>query len=119
MVNVGMNHSSAVMRASYGVLQTSTEAKILMEMLMQEAIELSNVFGVNLTSQDIEEWYKCIGSLSPYGKTSMLQDIEAGRKTEIDIFGKKIIELGRIHEIPTPVNHAIVQIIQVLEHYGK
>lgn len=45
----------------------------------------------------------------------MLQDVEAGRKTEIEIFAGKVVELAEKYGIPTPVNHAIWHIIQVLE----
>lgn len=115
MINVGMNQASAVMRAPYGVFQKSPEARDLMNALMKEVIALANVMDVNLTNRDIEEWYKFLDVLSPQGKTSMLQDIEAGRKTEVEIFGEKVVELGKIHGVPTPVNQTVFQIIKVLE----
>jgi 2-dehydropantoate 2-reductase len=115
MINVGMNQASAVMRAPYGVFQTSPEARALNEALMREVIALAGVVGVNLVEQDVEDWYTVLQTLSPQGKTSMLQDIEAGRKTEVEIFGGKVVELGRTHGVPTPVNQTVVQIIRVLE----
>lgn len=115
MINVGMNQASAVMRAPYGVFQTSLEARGLMESLMKEVIAVANIMDVDLTNQDVEEWYSFLKILSPQGKTSMLQDIEAGRKTEIEIFGEKVVELGKAHGVPTPVNQAVSQIIRVLE----
>jgi 2-dehydropantoate 2-reductase len=115
MVNVGMNQTSAAMRAPYGVFQTSPDAQALMETAMQEVIQLAACVGVNLTEQDIADWYSFLNSLSPHGKTSMLQDIEAGRKTEIEIFAQKVVDLGKIHGIPTPVNQTLLQIIRVLE----
>ncbi len=118
MVNVGMNQASAVMQAPYGVFQTSPEAQGLMEALMKEVIALTDVMDVNLTNQDIEEWYSFLNVLSPQGKTSMLQDIEAGRKTEIEIFGGKVIELGKTHGVATPVNQTLLQIIRVLEQHS-
>jgi 2-dehydropantoate 2-reductase len=117
MVNVGMNQASAVMRAPYGVFQTSPEARSLMESLMQEVVELAQASDVNLKNQDINDWYPVLDTLSPTGRTSMLQDIEAGRKTEVEMFGGKVVELGKILDIPTPFNQALVQIIQVLEQY--
>ena len=115
MINVGMNQASAVMQAPYGVFQKSPEAQGLMEALMKEVIALTDVMDVNLTNRDIEEWYPFLNVLSPQGKTSMLQDIEAGRKTEVEIFGGKVVELGKAHGVPTPVNQTLLQIIRVLE----
>lgn len=115
MINVGMNQSSAVMRAPYGVFHNDTNAQKLMESLMREVIALAAVQGINLTERDIAEWYPFLHGLSPQGKTSMLQDIESGRKTEVDIFGGKVVALGKTHNIPTPVNETFVRIIHVLE----
>ena len=115
MVNVGMNQASAVMRAPYGIFQTSPAAQRLMEALMQEVIELAGAQGIDLTGQDLADWYAILKRLSPDGKTSMLQDIEAGVKTEVEMFGVKAIQMGEEHNIPTPFNQAVVSIIQVLE----
>jgi 2-dehydropantoate 2-reductase len=45
----------------------------------------------------------------------MLQDIEAGRATEVDIFAGKVIDLGNTYGIPTPVNEILYHAIKVLE----
>jgi 2-dehydropantoate 2-reductase len=119
MINVGMNQASAVMKAPYGFFQTSPDARGLMEALMKEVIALTDVMGVNLTNRDIEEWYQFLNVLSPQGKTSMLQDIEAGRKTEVEIFGGKVFELGNIHGVKTPVNQTVLQIIRLLEQHPE
>jgi 2-dehydropantoate 2-reductase len=115
MVNVGTNQASAVMRAPYGVFQASPQAQALMEALMREVLTLAEAAGVNLVDQDVDDWYTFLHTLSPQGKTSMLQDMEAGRKTEVEIFGGKAVELGRTYGIPTPVNQTVLHIIQVLE----
>ena len=45
--------------------------------------------------QDLHDWYAVLNTLSSKGKTSMLQDIEAGRKTEVEIFAGKVVDLGK------------------------
>lgn len=117
MVNVGINQASAVMRAPYGIFQSSPDARALMDTLMREVIVLAQRVGVNLVEQDIDHWHAVLKTLSPKGKTSMLQDIEAGRKTEIEIFAGKAVELGKSYGIPTPVNQTVLSIINVLEQY--
>lgn len=115
MVNVGVNQASAVTQTPYGFFQTDPDAQGLMEALMQEVVTLAKAMGIHLTDQDIRDWYPVLNMLSPQGKTSMLQDIEAKRKTEVEVFSGKVIELGRACGIPTPVNQTIYQIIRVLE----
>ena len=117
MVNVGINQASAVMRAPYGVFQSSPEARALVDTLMQEVIVLAGLIGVNLVEKDLDDWNAVLNSISPKGKTSMLQDIEAGRKTEVDVFGGKVVELGKKYNVPTPVSQTLLSIIHVLEQY--
>jgi 2-dehydropantoate 2-reductase len=45
----------------------------------------------------------------------MLQDIEARRKTEIEMFAGKVIELGKEYGISTPVNQTLYRVIKVIE----
>jgi 2-dehydropantoate 2-reductase len=118
MVNVGMNQASAVMRIPYGGFQRFPQAQAVMEVLMREVIALAQVLGVDLQPRDVDDWYPVMATLSAEGKTSMLQDIEAGRKTEVEMFAGKVIELGRQHGVPTPANQLILDIIQVLERAG-
>jgi 2-dehydropantoate 2-reductase len=115
MINVGINQASAVMRAPYGAFQFSEDAQALMEAMMREVIALAEAAEVNLVENDIAEWYNVLNTLSPVGKTSMLQDILAGRKTEVDIFAGKVVALGERYGIPVPVNKMVLHIIRVLE----
>ncbi len=115
MINVGINQASAALRGPYGVFQTSIEAQQLMEASMREVITLARALAIDLSDQDIEKWYKVLASLSPTGKTSMLQDVEAGRKTEVEMLAGKIIELGRRHGVPTPVNEQLMDTIKKIE----
>ena len=115
MINAGINQASAVLRAPYGVFHVSQDARNLMEALMREVIELAGVVGIDLVEEDLQKWYGFLMQLSPEGKSSMLQDVEASRKTEVEIFSAKICELGRKHGVATPVNRTVLQIINVME----
>jgi 2-dehydropantoate 2-reductase len=109
MINVGVNQVSAVLRATYAVLQSSSEARELMDSAMLEVIAIARPLHVNLSKEDIGEWYKVLGTLSPTGKSSMLQDVEAGRPTEVEMLAGTVIELGNRHGVPTPVNQKLYE----------
>lgn len=115
MINVGINQTSAVLNAPYGVFQTSQEARELMDSAMREVIAIAAAAKIHIYDEDIENWYSFLSQLSPQGKTSMLQDVEAKRKTEVEMFAGKMIELGKIYAIPTPVNQTLFRIIKVIE----
>lgn len=119
MMNVGINQTSAILRAPYGTFQNIGEARELLEMASREVIALSVKAGVNLNEDDLQNAVKIIDSLGPEGKPSMLQDVEAGRKTEVEIFAGTVIELGRAYGMETPVNQILWRMIRTLERgYG-
>ena len=47
----------------------------------------------------------------------MLQDVEAGRKTEVDMFAGTVIELGKKHGISTPYNKILREMIGIIEEH--
>jgi aldehyde:ferredoxin oxidoreductase len=63
----------------------------------------------------------CIDYIKSAGhhKPSMLQDIEAGRRTEVDFINGKIAEYGAQAEVPTPYNTMIRGLVKALESKGK
>ena len=119
MINVGVNQASAVLGATYGMFRRSPDACALKESLMWEAIALAAAHRVELGQQDIDNWYDVLETVAPEGKTSMLQDIEAGRKTEVEIFAGTAVRLGREKGIPTPVNQSVLNIIRFKEQQAK
>lgn len=119
MINVGINQASATLRSPYGVFQASADAQALMMLLMQEVVALAGKIAVDLSQKDLDEWFTVLATLSPDGKTSMLQDIEAGRKTEVEIFAGKVVAMGKEYGVPTPVNQTIFHIIKAMEERGS
>ena len=88
----------------------------------QESFEKS--YGINLTNyyfneKELENLEKdSLGFLQKMcdeGKTSMLQDVLAGRKTEVEIFAGEIIRLGKLYEILTPCNQVLYDLIKIVE----
>jgi len=48
-------------------------------------------------------------------KASMLQDVEAHRATEVDYLNGGIVRFGREHDVPTPLNEAILALVKGVE----
>ena len=115
MINVGTNQVAAVLRAPFAILQTSQEARELMESAMREVMEVAEAKNVQLSQADLDNWFAVLSGLSPEGRPSMLQDVEAKRKTEVEMFAGKMIQLGKALHIPVPVNKAFFRIIRVIE----
>lgn len=114
-MNVGINQTSAILKAPYGIFQKHKEARELMQMACREVVQISEKAGIGLTEESIARYFSIVNTLSPEGKTSMLQDVDAGRKTEVEIFAGTVIDLGIKYGIPTPVNDMMYRMIRVIE----
>ena len=115
MMNVGVNQMSAIMRAPYSVFQQVETARETVRIACREVIQIAGQEGVNLAEADIEAALAVIDRLSPDKKTSMLQDIDAHRKTEVEIFAGEILQLGQNYSVPTPINTMLLKMIQTIE----
>src|SRR5690606_10372997 len=112
---VGVNQVSAVLRAPYGVFQQVKEVRALTAMACREVIQIAGRIGINLTEDDIAGCLRVIDGLAPEGKTSMLQDVEAGRKTEVESFAGAVVALGEKYGVATPVNTCLKLMISAIE----
>ena len=102
MLNVCANPITALFRMSFGEMLNNTAIMTLAVKIMKEVQAIAKAEGINNTEIMIEETLANLKAMAPNGRTSMLQDVEAGRKTEIDIFAGDIVRLGKKHNIQTP-----------------
>ncbi|MDR1933328.1 MAG: 2-dehydropantoate 2-reductase [Spirochaetales bacterium] len=120
MVNVGVNQVSAVLRLSYGAFKRLSppgipEARELLESAMAEVIAIAAAEGISLGQADIAGWYETVEALGDKGYTSMCQDVLAGRKTEVEMFARVVMEYGKKHGVPTPVNEILYRELRAIE----
>lgn len=115
MANVAANQASAVLRMTYGELKASPHAKRLLRDTAMEVIPVAEACGVRLKDSDLDNMFHVLAHLPIDGKTSMLQDVEAGRKTEVETFSGTVLSLGRRHGKPTPTNQVFFDLVTALE----
>jgi 2-dehydropantoate 2-reductase len=115
MLNVGVNQTVAVYKSNYGEVQREGEARETLIAAMREVITLSEYEGINLTEADLNYWLNVLATLSPEGKPSMAQDLEARRYSEVDLFAGAVLEMGEKHRVPTPINKKLYEVIKSIE----
>lgn len=115
MMNVGLNQWSAVLRAPYGVFQKNVIARDLVRETMEEVVALGAKLGVAISAADIDSLFAILDTLGAEGKTSMLQDVEAHRKTEVDAFAKVVVDEASRLGIPVPANAMLSRMISCIE----
>lgn len=115
MFNVGINQTSAVLRATYKVYQENEEAEDFLRMAMNEVLVLSRKTGINLKPEDIDAYVSLVKRQSPASKTSMLQDVEGKRKTEVEMLAGTVCQLGEQFGVETPINRVLFDMIRTIE----
>jgi 2-dehydropantoate 2-reductase len=110
--NLTFNPISALTRATLEDLCRFPQTRALATAMMQEAQAVGEGFGIRFRLS-IEKRIAGAESIGAH-KTSMLQDIEHGRATEIDALLGSVIELARLVNVPTPHLDAIYAVTKLL-----
>ncbi len=66
-----------------------------------------------------DAWFRCIAgrllAIDPLARSSMWEDLEAGRPTEVDVINGEIVRLAAQHGLPAPVNARLVELTHAAE----
>ncbi|HPZ15840.1 MAG TPA: ketopantoate reductase family protein [Sphaerochaeta sp.] len=113
MLNTAYNTISALLGATYRELDKDAVWR-LAKAVSAEVQAVAKREGVILPDSLVEENHQIVISLGE-GKTSMAQDMEAGRVTENAWFCGTVIKLGLKHAIPTPVASTLSALVEARE----
>ena len=114
MLNVAANQTTAILRMNFGEMLENDKCMDFAINIMKEVQAIAKAEGVKNSETMIDETIKHLHTMIPEGKTSMLQDVEAGRKTEVAMFAGTIIKMGKELGIPTPYNKVIKDMIEII-----
>ena len=109
VLNVGINQTQAFFQADYGKVQHSPEMLRMVWDLMEEAVAVGKACGVALGDEVIDSAMMVVCKMPPQVKTSMLQDVEAGRETEVDAFAGTVCRLAEKYNIEVPKNRLVLE----------
>ena len=114
LLNVTCNTLSAICRLPYSGFK-SPVMQDLVRTVGAEVIAVAKQEGVALTADMLESIITMVSGLDAKGKTSMLQDMEARRKTENPWFCGTVVQLGKKHGIPTSACALLEQLVEAAE----
>lgn len=119
MCNVGENMTCALLGIPFGAYGKSEAANQIRMAAMKEVQAVAAAKGITLTDEQMEKQLETILRI-PFGnKPSTLQDLEAKRKTEVEMFAGSMVKMGRELGIATPVCWMFLQGIKVLEEKNE
>lgn len=121
--NSALNPLGALLGVTYGKLANTEYTRDIMNQIIREVFAVARAKGVQLpwNSPDpyINEFYGRLVPATAGHRPSMLQDLEAGRRTEITALNGRIVEYGRDFGIATPVNELITSLIKAKEQLAR
>lgn len=111
-LNVCNNLPQAVLGAGVGCYRDSVHMKAISDGLRQELEAIAAAKNIDISKAD--ESSSRGSAVPPSARYSTLQDLDAGRHTEIDMFSGALILMGKELGIPTPYNEYTYHIIKAL-----
>ena len=114
--NAAVNPVSALVGITNGELLAHLASRIV-DRAAKEAARVASAEGVPIDDEEAVMLWRKMAELTASNRSSMLQDVQRGRPTEIDWINGEIVRRGRQHSVPTPVNEALLQLLEVVEAY--
>ena len=112
--NATFNPVSALTRATLGQLLADPRTRGLISNLMLEVAAVAEANGVPL-EVSVERRLQGAAQAAEH-RTSMLQDVEAGRRLEVDALVGSVVELGGQLGVPTPALEVVYGLVRQLDH---
>ena len=101
---VPLSGLNALTRLPLGKWRDDPDLSALFEAALRETTAVGLAEGVGLPPDCIDRTVALMRSMPAHHMTSMGNDVIRGNRLELPWFAGKVIELGRRHDIPTPVN---------------
>jgi 2-dehydropantoate 2-reductase len=116
LINVATGALCGITKLPYGDLYQVAEIRDCAYEAILEGISVAKANDVVLSTEDPSDiWMKAADGLPYEFKTSMLQSLEKGQKTEIDYINGAVVRWGMKRNIATPVNAALVANVKGIE----
>jgi 2-dehydropantoate 2-reductase len=121
--NAALNPLGALFGQPYGALAADADARAIMDAVFDEGFAVAAARGVVPLVRSADAYRELFyGRLVPstaHHRSSMLQDLERGRRTEIDAINGCIWRFGRDAGIPTPVNATMTRLVRWRERIPR
>jgi len=115
IVNASINPITAILRCENGELARDPRLAKVARSVCEEASQVATAEGHGIDDDEAFGLVMRVAMQTAKNRSSMLQDIEMSRRTEVDFLNGAVCELGEAHGIETPVNEALLAIVKALE----
>ncbi len=115
VINVGINALTALLDVPNGRLLELTHAAAMMDQAVGEGVEVGHKLGVNFIHDDMLEAVRDVARRTAKNISSMLQDVRAKRRTEVQFINGAVLDKGVELGLACPFNAALTNLVLALE----
>lgn len=123
LYNCALNPLGAVLGVSYGLLGENTHTRQIMDKVIDETFDVIKAIGKRTPWANGQEYRKLFyEELIPatYNhRSSMLQDLESNKPTEVDALVGYVVTQGEIAGVATPTCKLLANIVRFKEAHGR
>ena len=113
--NATMNPLCALTRRTPGFLGAHEESRALIRSLVDEGVAVANASGIAIPAQPIHDLTQVSVTDHADHEASMLQDVKAGRRTEVDAINGAIVEAARAAGVAAPLTETLWRLVKLEE----
>ena len=118
VVNASVNPLTAIARCKNGKVLIDPHLSLIAESACQEATSVARAHEIELDDDEMRARVKEVLLRTSENKSSMLQDMERGKRTEIDEITGEIVRGGAAKGVPTPVNRTLWLLVRSLARHA-
>jgi 2-dehydropantoate 2-reductase len=114
VTNAAVNPLTALIRRSNAELLADPPASRVADGIAREVARVATASGVRIGEEDAVKQWRSMAALTGANRSSMLQDVEAGRPTEIDAISGAVASEGERRGVAAPLNQAMTLLVSSL-----
>jgi len=115
ILNAAVNPISALLCKRTGELIASEPLVEAMRQVVEESVAIAAACGITLETNAIMETIHTVAKATRDNKSSMYQDLEKGRRTEIEAINGALIAHAKEHGLPCPANELLARLVRAAE----
>jgi 2-dehydropantoate 2-reductase len=115
LINVGINAMTALLNVTNGRLLEFEDIKAVMADMVEEAKAVAKARGISLSYPDPLAVVYDVAAKTGANFSSMLQDFQKNRSSEIDFMNGAIVREAKELGIPVPVNETVTRLVRTLD----
>lgn len=114
VTNAAVNPTTALLGCVNSDLLADRAAARIADGLAREVARVANAAGVPVPEEDAVKWWREMAQLTGANRSSMLQDVDAKRATEVDAICGAVYREGQRRGVEAPLNQAMTLLVSAL-----